>query len=353
MFHLAELYNLQTFTIPPQPTPAQIGGYALALDPGFDSVMVDAGGMQLQIDLRGQVGKQSGNYWTPLGMVRIARMAWDSRLGPADGALTVEGGISFAPEFKEDGAWHRMADLSDRYRAEWRPEFVHPALVRGVLSWHPMVGKSGPTFETTLWITPDGVFNETRKTSTDAIEWGMTWPLLVSDGRPLRHEVTVSAARTAFVEGGDEENFLAIGRDPSIQIDGATARSTYGDLIPIRYVSGVGANATFVYPRNAGDVPATEVQKTMHRTEDGFESALGRAESSLYVGRTVAGGEGKVLRITRAGAPVLVFDRNCGFLARLDHGNVIAVETDRDVVVHAGKRTIALKAHQVNDIRRY
>ena len=133
MFHLAETFNVKNLHIPQRPTPSEIGGYVIALDPSYDSVFADAGGMQVQINLRGQTTISSGNYWTPLGIVRFARAAWDTRLGPSDGALTAQGGVTFAPEFFENGAWHRLADLSRSYRAEWRPEFVHPALVRGTI----------------------------------------------------------------------------------------------------------------------------------------------------------------------------------------------------------------------------
>jgi hypothetical protein len=96
-------------------------------------------------------------------LVQFARGGWDTRLGPSDGALTESGGVTFAPEFFENGSWHRMADLSARYRAEWNAEFVHPALIRGTILWHPLASQHGPSFSTQLWITPDGVYAETTK----------------------------------------------------------------------------------------------------------------------------------------------------------------------------------------------
>jgi hypothetical protein len=346
MFHLAELYNEQRFTIQQRPTPAETGGYALVLDPSFDTVLADAGGLQLQINLRGQTSRQSGNFWTPLGIVRISRSGWDSRLGPSDGALTADGGVTFGPEFYEDGAWHRMADLSGRYRAEWRTEFVNPALVRGVISWHPLSGQSGPTFETQLWITPDGVFSETRKTSADSGLWAVTWPLLVNDGRPLNVQITKSVASASFKPGDDEESFLSVGGQTQIQSDTPTFRSSYGDLLPVRAIASAATDRTFIYPHNPAAPSAEIVRQSFRRTPDGFTSALGTVKGDLYIGKTIAGGEGNSLALVSGAAPDLILDHRCGFLAQLDHNKVAVIETDCDVVAHLGKRTVVLKAHQ-------
>ena len=115
MFHLAEAWHARASAIQENPAPAEIGGYALTTDPEFASVFANAGGFQMQANLRGQEAASSGNRWTPLGVVRFARADWDSRLGPSDGALTKTGGVSFAPEFFEHEHWLRMADLSSRY----------------------------------------------------------------------------------------------------------------------------------------------------------------------------------------------------------------------------------------------
>src|SRR5438045_4438181 len=100
------------------------------MDREFATAFANAGGMQIQAHLRGQEKASSGNRWTPLGVVRFARAGWDTRLGPSDGALSETGGVSFAPEFLENGKWLRMADLSSRYEAVWSTSFVHPLLVR-------------------------------------------------------------------------------------------------------------------------------------------------------------------------------------------------------------------------------
>jgi len=351
MFHLAELYNAQRFAIPPEPAPAELGGYALALDSSFDAVMADAGGIQVQMNLRGQIEKTSGNYWTPLGMVRFSRAGWDSRLGPADGALTEMGGVTFAPVFEQNGKWRRMGDLSSEYRAEWHAEFVHPALVRGSIEWHPLGGHTGPSFETKLWITPDGVLAETRKTSDDADEWAMTWPLLVDDGRPLMKNVTGAVASTSYDGTGDEENFIDLGGDARVMADGPTIRSTYGDLLAVRAAARNPVQQTFVYPRSAGQPPAAEVRRSLRRTARGFTSVLGAVDDDTYTSATMVGGEGTSITLPHQDRPALEFDRRCGFLARIDRGKIVGVETDRDVTAHVGKRTVVLHAHEPWDLK--
>ena len=199
MFHLAEAYHARASEIEERPAPAEIGGYAVEMDQQFATAFANAGGMQMQVNLRGQVGVTHENRWSPLGVVRFARAGWETRLGPSDGALTTDdGGVSFAPAFLENGHWLRLASLPARYEGVWSVEFVHPLLVRCAVDYRPKKGESGPTFRNEFTLTPDGVFSVVRKTSPDAVNWGVTWPLLENDGRPL---VRRPDARTSRAPG--------------------------------------------------------------------------------------------------------------------------------------------------------
>jgi len=343
IFHLAEVYNARKRPIPERPAPAEIGGYAIVLDPAFDSVFANAGGMQIQLNLRGQIEKSSGNYWTTLGIVRFSRVGWDSRLGPSDGALTATEGVSFAPEFLEDGKWLRMGSLSKRYHATWKPEFVHPALVRGTIEFRPLNGTPGPVFESHLWITPDGVYVESVKTSNDSTPWGVTWPLLENDGTALDVQITGSIASSKYPGSRDTESFLAVGGGESITSDGETLRSTFGDIQPVRSGSVDGINRTFVYPHNVSEPASSRVQASFRRTATGFTSDLGAVDGDTYIGQTVAGGFG--MRVTLPSGMHLNFDRPCGFLVQIRNGIPIAVETDRNVTLKSNVRTLVLEAH--------
>src|SRR5262249_2150222 len=137
MFHLAEAYQARKHAIAEQPSPAEIGGYAIAMEPQFAAAFANARGMQIEAHLRGPYAPSNGHLWTPLGLVRFARTGWDTRLGPSDGVLTATGGVSFAPEFLENGRWLRMADLSTRYEGFWSATFVHPLLVRCAIEYRP------------------------------------------------------------------------------------------------------------------------------------------------------------------------------------------------------------------------
>jgi hypothetical protein len=201
-----------------------------------------------------------------------------------------------------------------------------------------------------LWITPDGVYTETAKTSAAPIHWGITWPLLTNDGQALATSIGKTFASTGFARGGDQESFLSVDQQATIETDVPTMRSTYGDLLALRVVSSGAINSSFIYPHNSGQPPADEVQRSMRRTRSGFTSILGGVEDNIYVGRTVAGGEGRELRLSARAKPALTFDQRCGFLTQIREGRVVSVETDRDVKAHFGKAKLSLEAHRLRTL---
>lgn len=331
MFHLAEAYNTRNSPVEERPAPSEIGGYALRLDDEFSSAFANACGLQIQVNLRGQVSESSGNYWTPLGIVRIARSAWDTRLGPSDGALTAHGGISFAPAFLENGKWVRMAELSARYQASFTPTFVHPALVRCSVEYRPKPGFQGPVFVDELIIVPEGVLSITRKLSSEEIRWGVSWPLLANDGTPLEVTIGPTYAESRFQGETDRESFLAIGDGAKLETDGVPVRSTYGDLQAVRVTTPGKADQTFIYPHNGSQPSALAVMRSFKISPDGFDCVLGRLSGNVYVGRTLAGGEGASVFIRSGGHPDVTFSKTCRFLLQLHDGRVVNAEVDRHV----------------------
>jgi hypothetical protein len=346
MFHLAEAYHARTSQIEERAAPSEIGGYALEMDKQFASAFANAGGMQLQVNLRGQVEATHANRWSPLGVVRFARAGWDTRLGPADGALTNDdGGITFAPTFLEGERWLRLADLSARYEGVWSVQFVHPLLVRCAVDYRPKQGELGPTFRNEFLLTPDGVLSTLRKTSTDSAKWGVTWPLLENDGRRLDRSDSEFIASTGYNASADRESFIAIGAASPQVVPEPPLRSTFGDIQPLRVVAAASVNHTFVYPSSAGDPAAESVRRSFQLTSDGFRSVLGRVSGTLYTGRTSAGGVGSEIDLDGDGQPDVRFTRECGFLLQLDKGKVIAVEADRPVTGQIQGRRVVLRAH--------
>jgi hypothetical protein len=344
MFHLAEAFHARATEIEERPAPAEIGGYAVRMDEKFASAFANAGGMQMQVNLRGQTSVTHANRWSPLGVVRFARTGWDTRLGPSDGALTTDGlGATFAPTFYEDGRWLRLADLSARYEGVWSAGFVHPLLVRCTVDYRPKSGQSGPSFRNDFTLTPDGILSVVRKTSSDDVQWGVTWPLLQNDGRPLALFMNRTSASTGYPGASDRQNFLAIGEGLEMTQEDPL-RSTYGDLRPVRVVASSAVNQTFVYPAGAGDPAPASVHRSFWIRGDDFRSVLGQVSGTIYRGRKSAGGVGSGIDLDGDGKQDAAFSVECGFVLQLDRGKVVAVETDRAVAAEIQGRKLQLAA---------
>ncbi len=336
MFHLSEAFHARRSAIPQRPTPSEIGGYAFELDPEFSTAFANAGGMFLQANLRGQEKETHANYWTPLGIVRFARPGWETRLGPSDGAFDGKRGVSFAPAFEENGKWLRIADLPDRYRGKWTTTFVHPMLIRCSITYEPKDGGPGPIFRNDVVITPDGVLSEVSRTGGPNVRWGVVWPVLESDGRALRFRYDDRIASVSYGSGGDEQAFISLNNDAKLMTKDAVVRSTFGDLRPVIMITDAQVSRTFVYPRSSADPTPEEVRKSWKFSEAGFSSVLGTAGNTIYTGRTAAGGRG-------TGLEGITFGDACDFVAQIQGGHVVAVESNRSVTARIGGRTIELQ----------
>lgn len=348
MYHLAEAYHARRTIIRERPAPVEIGGYALTTDSEFASAVANAGGTLLQVNMRGDTKPGTGgDYWSALGVVRIGRTGWDTRLGPADGIRKGASGlgVSFAPTFAEEGEWVRLASVPGRYQGKFSVQFVHPLLVRCAIDYDPIGGQTGPSFRNEFVITPDGILSTVTRTAGDEA-WGVTWPLLENDGAPLKTGLSASAriARTSYAGGRDEQNFIALNGGVTMAGD-ASLRSTYGDLRPVRVTTPESANRTFVYPRNNTDPSAERVRDSFRLTAGGFSSLLGRIDGDVYVGRTSAGGVGRGADLDADGRLDVMFDSVCGFILQLRRGRVVSVEVDRPVTAKIGGRVYPLAAH--------
>lgn len=345
MFHLSEAVHARQSAIREQPAPSEIGGYALTLDEQYATAFANAGGMQMQVNLRGQIALSHGNLWTPLGAVRFARPGWDTRLGPSDGALTGAGGISFAPAFFEQGRWYSMADQSARYEGRWEVSFVHPLLVRCAVTYWPKALQRGPMFRNEFTVTPDGILSTVTKVSNDDVRWGVTWPLLTNDGTPLERTHAHQVESAGYPGSPDSQNFLAL--DPGSELTAErTLRGSYGDLQSVRVTTPGNVNRTFIYPSGAGDPAAGTVRSSFVGTADGFRSVLGRVTGSTYVGRTSAGGVADRLDLDGDGNPEIRFSQRCGFLLQVVNSRITALETDRAVRAELPGRTVDVEPYK-------
>ena len=353
MFHLAEAYQARRTEIAEQPAPVEIGGYALETAPHFSAVSVNAGGMQMIANLRGDTKPAFDNYWTPLGVARFGRVGWDCRLGPADGVRDVPTGrgVSFGPTWLENGAWVRLADVPDRYTGAFSVQFVHPLLVRCAVDYRPVSGQSGPSFRHEFTVTPDGIL--AHLSSPDTTEFGVTWPLLENDGRPLVTSVSAQDATTHYADSSDAQSFLAVQSGAEIfgaEIfgDDPPVRSSYGWLRPLRVTALGKEQTTFIYPHGAGQPDAAAVLSRFQITPGGFSSPLGRVIGNLYAGQTAAGGEGEGIDL---GEDEITFSHRCRFFLQLNNGKVTAVEVDRPVTAAIQGRTLSLTAYTPQFLR--
>ena len=119
-------------------------------------------------------------------------------------------------------------------------------------------------------MTPDGVLSEMRKVSNDDVRWGVTWPVLENDGRPLMVRRGPAITSTGYAVDGDRENFIALNENPGVDYSDQPLRSTYGDLRPVRVTVGEAVNRSFLYPANAGQPSAETVRQSFRRDGSGF-----------------------------------------------------------------------------------
>jgi hypothetical protein len=345
MYHMAENYLRHQTNIPEQPAPNEIGGYTIVSDPALATAAANAGGMHMEVSLRGSAGINHELYWTTLGAVRFARTGWDSRLGPSDGVRETVSklGVSFAPTFLEKGTWVRLASMPERYEVFFSTQFTHPLLVRCRVEYKPKQGQTGPSFTNDFIITPDGILS----TVTSAADnYGITWPVLTFDGTTsLNTSLSSYIASTSFPGETDQQNFIALHSSPAISAPDEVRRSSYGDLRPVRMVSGTDRNITFIYPRNAEDPLAEDVRKSYTRSGNDFSTVLARVKGDTYAGRTSAGGVGKSIDINNDDSADAVFNISTGFVMQLENGKIIKIETDRDVTAVIHGQTINIEAY--------
>lgn len=363
IMHIAEAYLSRQQDIEERPAPVEIGGYAFTTDHRFSTFFANAGGMQIQANLRGADVPKYNKSWSPLGVIRFSRVNWDSRLGPSDGEhdrqagtpvtyssganetadnYRTGSGITFGPTWQERGQWVRIADLHKHYRGTPEVHFVHPLLVRFSITYSYITGRGGPYFIQEFTVTPDGVFTTLRSPQNDP--FALTVPLLENDGRPLVTDIGNQILRTSYSDDGDEQTFLLLNKENIVSADDPSILSTYGYLKPVRVQSGSGKNSVFIYPRNSADPTAEDVLKSFQVYDNGFSSDLGSVNGLLYRGRTSAGGYGSGIDLDDDGSADITFSEACNFILQLSDENITAVEADKRVSVTVDNKQFTIEA---------
>jgi hypothetical protein len=246
-YHLAEAYHVRQSEIPERPAPCEIGGYIIQTDSAFGSLVANAGGMQIVVNLRGDSVPKYGEYWTPLGMVRISQPNWDSRLGPSDGARDrkAKTAATVAPTWKDGKRWVTLADAAQHYRGVATIEEVIPERVAFAVTWAPVTGVGGPAFLQKFEITEE--FVTTFVESSHDVEFGLTVPLLVDDG--LVHRVDWSDDYIHVRSPrNDNRQLLTLLNNTNVE-KADPVQSAYGSLLPLRLTSEDGQVGVIISPR--------------------------------------------------------------------------------------------------------
>lgn len=185
LFHLAEAYHAWQTDIPPLPTPAESESYVKVMDDAFGSAVINHKGAQVFVNLRGDSVPKYGEYWTPLGIVRVSMPGMDPRLGPLDGTRNRSEGTAaiWGPTWKENDKWVTLPDKAEHYRGHISvtPNNSDNEWVAARILYAPVTGVGGPSFRVRISINDEYVHIHTD--SPNAKEFGIVVPVLVNDGR--------------------------------------------------------------------------------------------------------------------------------------------------------------------------
>lgn len=231
-----------------------------AIDIPYEPVVEAAGtlaynreGCHALVNLTGDSVPKYGIFWTPLGVARLARAGWDSRLGPSDGQYDARAreGLSIAPTWREGKDWTHLCERAEHYRGTSRTDGNAVSVL-----YAPVTGVGGPMFEVTLEALEQGVLMRFRSPS-DA-RFGVSLPVLEDDGRALEVRSTERAVSVRYPQAlsdGSEQIFLVLNKDAALEKTETRVRSTYGWLQEYRASTKDPELRVFAYMRR-GDEPS-------------------------------------------------------------------------------------------------
>jgi hypothetical protein len=290
-----------------------------------------------------------GEVWTVPGIARIGRVNWETRLLNNVGYIP-SNQVSFAPTWFSGGVWNRMAAFPTSVNGVFTTTFVSPGLVFATVVWTI----PGGSFTQNFTITPDGVLVQTTQTGFSAGNWGLTFPILTSDGTTSPNTwgatTTITSMPTGTQTGSasiasaawsgatpDSINFIVVSANSTVFTAEASCLTASGNVTPLRAVtSGDATQVTFVYPKSNSDPSAASVESsftvtgpnTFTCTALGISVTSSQANGTVYIGRTSASGWAQTF--TLSGGTV-TFNQPCFFIAQVSGGVVHGLEVDRNV----------------------
>jgi len=202
---LAVAYTTADDGIDERPTPAEVGGFAFALQPAFHKVFANAGGTYLEIDTRADA------RYNPTGVVRLHHPAVQPPLPFSDGATLKAAyqlpsppgrSLSLGPAWRDSaGEWHALAD-HDRdalVDAALTIAGASPQRVEIAVRYQGRLRGGATAVREQIVLTKD------RAEITHHVDGSVTgvrqqWPLLTSDGT-RRMSIEVAGRRATVMHG--------------------------------------------------------------------------------------------------------------------------------------------------------
>lgn len=245
----------------------------------------NARGTHAIVNLAGDSVPKYGIYWTPLGVVRLARAGWDSRLGPSDGQYDGKArtGLSLAPTWQAGLAWVHLAEMAANYRgftaaAEDSEEDTLEVV------YAPVTGAGGPMFGVALRAVTGGILLRFR--SPSATPFAVSLPILADDGRALVVTQTKRSVSVRYPEGlsdGSEQHFIVLNRDATVEKTETRVLSSYGWLEEYRARAGEGDKeiAVFAYMRRKDEPELKEIAARIESNLDAMATDPAEAIAAI------------------------------------------------------------------------
>jgi hypothetical protein len=184
-----------------QPSAADVGGFAFALQPAFHKVFANAGGLHVEIDTAADL------HYNPTGILRIHHPAVPPET-LSDGVIAAPSyqlpakparSLALGPEWRDrSGAWHALADhgRDDLEPAEFALVSASTSRVEFRLTYRGRLRGGAASIAEHVTVTPEYVDVEHR-VDGDVESVRQCWPMLATDG--VRPSVIAVAGQTARV----------------------------------------------------------------------------------------------------------------------------------------------------------
>jgi hypothetical protein len=195
------------------PCPADIGGFAFAIQPAFHKVVANAGGTYLEFDTGADL------HYNPTGLIRLHHRSLppetmsDGVGAAAEYRLPARPARSMAlgPEWRDQaGVWHALADhgVNDLEPVEFEVVTAAPSRIEARLSYRGRL-RGGATAVAERVVVMPGRFEIEHRVDGDVGAVRQCWPMLDTDGQ-TPSVITVTEKTAAVARAGGRFTFEAV-----------------------------------------------------------------------------------------------------------------------------------------------